>query len=103
MVLKVEHVFLYRWGHSDVDSSLIGWHKMSVAHKWANCCQVWCVYEIGIRIQYSKLYGCHKSLHLYVINYYIFSTADKHSCAIPITLFVVVLVILVLVCIVDRC
>ena len=69
----LEHIFLYRWWPSDVDCSLIGWHKMSVTPELVNCCQVWCLYEIGMRIPFSKQYRyVTNHLHLYITKYYIF-------------------------------
>ena len=69
----LEHLFLCSWWPSDVDCSLIGWHKMSVTPELVTCCQVWCLYEIGMRILFSKQYRyVTNHLHLYVTNYYIF-------------------------------
>ena len=69
----VEHVFLYRWWHLDVDCSLIGWHKMSITHDWVTHCHVWCVYETGIIIPFSKLHRyVTNHLYLYATNYYSF-------------------------------
>ena len=28
--MSLEHVLLYKWWHLDVESSPIGWHKMSI-------------------------------------------------------------------------
>ena len=71
--MSLEHVFPHRWWHSDVYSSLIGWHKMLITQEWVTCCQVWCVYEICTRIPFSKQYKyVTNHMHLYVTNYYIF-------------------------------
>ena len=71
--MSLEHVYLYRWWHSDVGCSLICGHKMSASQEWVTCCQVGCVYENCMRIPFSKQYRyVTNHLHLYVTNYYIF-------------------------------
>ena len=68
-----EDVFLHRWLHLFIKSSVIGWQKISIHQEWAICCHVWYVYEIGIRIPFPKQYiYVTYYLHLYVTNYYTF-------------------------------
>ena len=52
-----EHEFLPKLWYSDVNSSLIGWHKMSMNEEWVICCHMWCVYEIGRKIPFPHNRG----------------------------------------------
>ena len=74
MILHVlEYVFVTKLWHSDVNSSLIGWHKMSLTQESVICCHICCVYEVGMRIPFSKQYHyVADHLHLFFTNYYIF-------------------------------
>ena len=46
---------------------------MSLTHEWGICYQVWCVYEIGMRVPFSKQYRyVTNHLHLYIADYCIF-------------------------------
>ena len=80
MVLKGMFLYIIRMcfyidGDSqNINSSLIGWHKMSVTEEWVICCHMGCIYEIGMRIQFSKQYRYITiQFPLYVTNYYISS------------------------------
>ena len=47
--------------------------KMSITHEWVTCFQVWCLYESGMTIPFSKQYrNVTNHLHLYATNFYIF-------------------------------
>ena len=55
--MNLEHVFIPRWWHFNVNSSLIGWAKKSVTRVWVICYHMWCVYEIGVRIPFPNNAG----------------------------------------------
>ena len=46
---------------------------MLASEEWIACSQVWYVYEIGMKVPFSKEYRYVRNhLHWYVTNYYIF-------------------------------
>ena len=70
--MGLKHIFLCRLWHSHVNIFLIGWH-MSVTQEWVICFHMWCVYEIEMRIPFSKQYRyVINHLNLYVNKYFHF-------------------------------
>ena len=72
-------MFLYRWWHLDVNSSLIGRHRMALTQEWAICCHIGHIYKIGMRISFLKQYRyVTNHVILFVTNYYIFVCIITH-------------------------
>ena len=73
---------LHRWWHSDVNSSLIHWHKMSITQLWIIiCCHISCKYENGMGIPFPKQYRYGTNhLDMYTTNDYFFSAQLPSYC-----------------------
>ena len=66
-------MYFYKGDGTDVNISMTGWHKMSITEEWVIHGHVWCAYEHGMRIPFSKQYRyVTNHLYSYVTNYYIF-------------------------------